>query len=77
MPQATRAGQQLMTWFAAGDQQSSDLSAQYLWTPQSLSDDLPAASPLDVRILKYRHVHDAGAARGRTTSSFGAGREQR
>ena len=56
MPQATKAGQQLLTWFAAGDQQSSDLSAQYLWTPQSLTADLPDVSPLDVRILKYRHV---------------------
>jgi hypothetical protein len=56
MPQATKGGQQLLTWFAAGDQQSSDLSAQYLWTPQSLSADLPEVSPLDVRILKYRHA---------------------
>jgi hypothetical protein len=56
MPQATQAGQTLLTWFTAGDGLSSDLTTQYLWTPQSLVTDLPTVSDLDERILTSRHA---------------------
>jgi hypothetical protein len=56
MPQATRAGQLLLTWFGPGDAVSSDLTTQYLWTPQSLFADLPALSLGDQNILAYRHA---------------------
>jgi hypothetical protein len=56
MPQATKAGQTLLTWFGPGDALSSDLTTQYLWTPQSLVADLPALSDLDQRILVARHA---------------------
>jgi hypothetical protein len=56
MPQATKAGQTLLTWFGPGDALSSDLTTQYLWTPQSLVADLPALSDVDQRILVARHA---------------------
>ncbi|MDX6211931.1 MAG: hypothetical protein QOF82_1018 [Frankiales bacterium] len=56
MPQATKPGQTLLTWFGPDDGLSSDLTTQYLWTPQSLVTDLPALSDLDQRILVSRHA---------------------
>jgi hypothetical protein len=56
MPQATKAGQVLLTWFGPGDALSSDLTTQYLWTPQSLFADLPTLSKADENILTYRHA---------------------
>jgi hypothetical protein len=55
MPQATGRGQLLLTWYGPYDSLSSDLTTQYLWTPQSLSMDLPTLSALDRRILAARH----------------------
>lgn len=56
MPQATRNGQTLLTWYGPGDFLSSDLTTQYLWTPQSLLPDLPVLSATDQRLLVSRHA---------------------
>ena len=56
MPQATKAGQVLLTWYGPGDGLSSDLTTQYMWTPQSLFADLPDLSRNDQAILVSRHA---------------------